>query len=64
MACYLTLSHPETQLLQELLQGDLSRLLLEIAHTDHRGMKEGLKTREGTLQSILRKLSVGALSES
>jgi hypothetical protein len=35
MAIHISLSDPEVRLLQELLQGGLSRLLLEIAHTDH-----------------------------
>ena len=52
----ISLSDPEVRLLRELLQGDLCRLLMEIAHTDHRSMKEGLKTREELLQGVIQKL--------
>jgi hypothetical protein len=41
MAMNIPLSDPEVKLPQALLQGDLCRLLLEIAHTDHRSMKGG-----------------------
>lgn len=56
MATDISLSDPEVKLLRELLQGDLCRLLLEIAHTDHRSMKEGLKAREDLLQDVIQKL--------
>ncbi len=56
MATSLSLSDAESELLHELLQGDLSRLLLEIAHTHHRSMRDGLKTREVLLQGVIRKL--------
>ena len=56
MATSLVLNDLEARLLQELLEGDLRRLLAEIAHTDHRGMKAGLKARAGLLQDILQKL--------
>ena len=58
----LVLTTPESQLIQELLEGDRCRLLLEIAHTDHRDMKEGLKTREEIMQGILYKLQVETAS--
>jgi hypothetical protein len=56
MARDISLSDPEVKLLQELLQGDMCRLILEIAHTDHRSMREGLKGRETLLKSVLQKL--------
>jgi hypothetical protein len=56
MVMDISLSDLEVRLLRELLQGDLCRLLLEIAHTDHRSMKEGLKAREGMLQGLIQKL--------
>jgi hypothetical protein len=56
MATSLVLNDLEARLLQEILEGDLRRLLSEIAHTDHRGMKAGLKAREALLQGILQKL--------
>jgi hypothetical protein len=62
MTCSLILTTTEMQLLQELLDAAASRLLLEIAHTDHRGMKEGLKAREGLLQGVLQKLLAGTAS--
>ncbi len=56
MPINISLSDPEVKLLQELLQGDSCRLILEIAHTDHRSMREGLKAREEVLKSIVQKL--------
>ena len=56
MAMNVSLSDAEVRLLQQLLQGDLCRLLMEIAHTDHRSMKEGLKVREEVLKGIIQKL--------
>jgi hypothetical protein len=57
MPTSLVLNDFEARLLQEILKGDLRRLLSEIAHTDHRGMKAGLKAREVLLQGILRQLN-------
>lgn len=56
MVTNIPLSDSEMRLLQELLQGDLSRLILEIAHTDHRSMKQGLKSREELLEGIIRRI--------
>jgi hypothetical protein len=56
MVMNISLSDPEVSLLKELLQGDACRLLLEIAHTDHRHMREGLKAREELLKGVIRKL--------
>jgi hypothetical protein len=56
MTINVSLSDPEVKLLQELLQGDLCRLILEIAHTDHRSMRDGLKAREEMLKGIAQKL--------
>ena len=50
------LSEGESNLIKELLQGDLARLLLEIAHTDHREMRDGLKKREEVLIGVIAKL--------
>jgi hypothetical protein len=55
----LALSDAEVQLLQELLHGDLRRLLLEIHHTHHRSMREGLKAREALLEALIQKLEPG-----
>ncbi len=56
MVMNISLSDSEEKLLQELLQGDLSRLILEISHTDHRSMKQGLKAREEVLKGVIQKL--------
>lgn len=50
------LSDVEVKLLRELLEGDRSRLLPEIAHTHHRSMREGLKAREELLEGVIHKL--------
>ncbi len=60
MARSISLTDPEVSLLRELLQGDMCRLLLEIAHTDHRQMKDGLKAREELLQGVVQKLEATA----
>ena len=52
----LSLTDAEVKLLQQLLQGDLSRLLLEIAHTDSRSMRDGLKAPEELLKGVIGKL--------
>jgi hypothetical protein len=46
----------EVKLLQELLQGDMCRLILEIAHTDHRSVRDALKAREEMLKGVILKL--------
>lgn len=60
----LHLTEPERKLLQELLQGGLTSLLLEIARTDNRAMREILKKREGMVSSILARLEVEFLQAS
>ena len=52
----LRLTEPEVELLRALLESDLSDLLMEIARTDNRAMREGLKRREGLLKGILDRL--------
>jgi hypothetical protein len=54
----LRLTEPEMKLMKEILNADLSELLLEIARTDHREMREGLKRREMLLKGILDRLEV------
>jgi hypothetical protein len=56
MATAISLSEAEVRLLQQLLQGEQCRLILEIAHTDHRSMREGLKAREELLKGVIQKL--------
>lgn len=55
----LWLTTPESDALAESLEGELSRLLMEIANTDDRKMKEGLREREGTIRSILERVKIG-----
>lgn len=52
----LMLTDPELELLRNTLESDLSELLLEIARTDKRDMREGLKAREDLLRGILMRI--------
>ncbi|MBE0606812.1 MAG: hypothetical protein IH610_11055 [Deltaproteobacteria bacterium] len=52
----ITLTGAESVVLRETLEKALHEMLLEIAHTDNRRMREGLKEREGILSAILAKL--------
>ncbi|KRT73595.1 MAG: hypothetical protein XU12_C0008G0062 [Deltaproteobacteria bacterium CSP1-8] len=52
----LRLTEPEVKLLREVLDADLSGLLMEIARTDNRAMREGLKKRQDLLKEILDRL--------
>lgn len=54
----LKLTDSEALLLKEILEADLSKLLMEIANTDVRSMRKGLKEREEALRSIVGKLTV------
>jgi hypothetical protein len=58
----LTLTTKEVVLLKELLEADLSKLLMEIANTDIRSMRKGLKEREEMLQAIVNKLSIAKVA--
>ncbi len=58
MPMELALTDNEALLLKEILEADLSKLLMEIANTDVRSMRKGLKEREETLRSIVEKLSI------
>jgi hypothetical protein len=55
-AMELVLSNMEVQALRETLKAEISMLLMEIARTDNREMREGLKVKEELLESILEKL--------
>jgi len=59
----LMLTGPEVRMLAEILETDLKGLLMEIARTDNRAMREGLKKREALLQGILDRLG-GVLQEA
>jgi hypothetical protein len=54
----LALNDKEIVLLKEILEADLSKLLMEIANTDVRSMRKGLKEREDALRTIVEKLPV------
>jgi hypothetical protein len=58
----LTLTTNEVVLLKELLEADLSKLLMEIANTDIRSMRKGLKEREEMLQAIVNKISIAKVA--
>jgi hypothetical protein len=52
----LMLTESEVELLQGMLEADRKALLMEIARTDSRTMREGLKEREELLKGILDRL--------
>ena len=52
----LTLTGPEKFVLRETLEKAINDMLMEIANTDHRKMREALKEREELLKTILEKL--------
>ena len=54
----ITLTAAENLVLRETVEKALHDMLLEIAHTDNRRMREGLKEREEILSTILAKLPV------
>jgi len=56
----LALTGPEKQVLRETLEKAINDLLMEIARTDHRKMREGLREREEMLKGILERLPVEA----
>ena len=54
----LRLTSPEAEALADTLRAELHKLLMEIANTDDRKMKEGLRGREGLIRSVLEKLGI------
>ena len=52
----ITLTSPEKVVLRETLEKAIKEMLMEIANTDNRKMREGLKEREEILVTILAKL--------
>ncbi|NNF84362.1 MAG: hypothetical protein HKM29_04315 [Deltaproteobacteria bacterium] len=60
----LRLTESEVQLLLEMLHADRKTLLMEIARTDNRAMREGLKRREELLKGILDRLGRTVLKAS
>jgi hypothetical protein len=56
----LELTGAEKFVLRETLEKAVNEMLMEIANTDNRKMREGLKEREELLRGILAKLSAAA----
>ncbi len=54
----LTLTNMELQVLKDLLDGDYSRIIREIAKTDTRKMRDELKARETLIRGIMEKLGM------
>jgi hypothetical protein len=52
----ITLTASENFVLREALEKAINDMLMEIANTDHRKMREALKEREELLKTILEKL--------
>jgi hypothetical protein len=52
----LTLTGAEKIVLREIVEKAINEMLMEIANTDNRKMREGLKEREEILKGILDKL--------
>ena len=56
----ITLSGAEIPVLRETVEKASHEMLMEIANTDNRKMRDGLKEREETLKAILAKLPAEA----
>jgi hypothetical protein len=56
----ITLTDAEELVLRETVEKATHEMLMEIANTDNRKMRDGLKAREGILRTILAKLPVEA----
>jgi len=56
----LTLTGAENGILRETVEKAINDLLMEIAHTDNRKMRDLLKEREATLRGILHRLGAEA----
>jgi len=52
----ITLTGSEKLVLRETLEKAIKEMLMEIANTDNRKMRDGLKLREEILKTILEKL--------
>jgi hypothetical protein len=56
----ITLTAAEKVVLRETIEKAINEMLMEIANTDNRKMREGLREREETLKTILAKLPAEA----
>jgi hypothetical protein len=54
----ITLTDAEKLVLRETVEKATREMLMEIANTDNRKMRDGLKAREGILRTIIAKLPV------
>ena len=54
----ITLTAAENLVLRETVEKAIHEMLMEIANTDNRKMREGLREREEILKRIVEKLSV------
>ncbi len=54
----LTLTGKEVQVLKDLLEGDYSLIIREIARTDTRKMRDELKARETLIRGVMEKLGM------
>lgn len=59
----LTLNAEERELLLSILEQHQREMLNEIAHTDHREFKQGLRQNERLLESLLGRLRGAAVQE-
>lgn len=55
----ITLTDAEKRVLRETVEKALHEMLMEIANTDNRRMRDGLKEHEAILSGILAKLPAG-----
>ena len=55
----ITLTDAEKLVLREIVEKAIKEMLMEIANTDNRKMRAGLKEREGILRAILARLPAG-----
>ena len=60
MSMEITLTGAEKIVLRETLEKAMHEMLMEIANTDNRKMREGLREREEILKTLLEKLPAEA----
>ena len=60
MSMEITLTGAEKLVLRETLEKAMHEMLMEIANTDNRKMREGLREREEILKTLLEKLPAEA----
>jgi len=55
----LTLTRAEHMILRETMEKAINDLLMEIAHTDNRKLRERLKEREEVMKGVLARIPAG-----